>query len=53
MVATGHFVNLPITYKSQKSNFKISKKSCALIRLNVQNFLYFTKKIILTPKKNT
>ena len=22
-VATGHFVNLPITYKSQKSNFKI------------------------------
>ena len=25
---TGHFVNLPITYTSQKSNFKISKTFC-------------------------
>ena len=25
MVAIGHLINFPITYKSKKSNFKISK----------------------------
>ena len=54
-MATGHFVNLPIIYISQNQTSKYQKmaetKKCALIRFIVANFLYFTKKIILTPKK--
>ena len=40
-VATGNFVNLPITYKSRKSNFKISKNlkmsETKKLRLNTFN----------------
>ena len=53
-MATGHFLNLPITYKSQKSNFKISKnywnKKMRLNRFKCSKFLLFYKKIIFDFK---
>jgi hypothetical protein len=53
-VATGHFVNLPITYKSKKSNFKISNMAeTKKLRLNTfkcSKFSLFKKIKKIDPK---
>ena len=55
-VTTGHFVNLPITYKSKKSNFKFCKmtetKKLHLNMFKCSKILLFYKiKMLFRPQK--